>query len=146
MSGLCIASSFLAVFIGSILFNQSQAETHTDPATITNTPSRMIPGISPTKQLTTPNPDIAVTIEMQATATLDPTSFTSGTNVPTLTVTPGLLPLGTLSYPLTVTADSQMASTRVAAYRNSVAGTRTAIANESSAIYQTLTAAAPAGN
>lgn len=145
MSGLCIASSFLAVFIGSILFNQSQAGTHTDPATITNTPSRITPIASATKQLITANSDIAITIEMQATATLDPTSVASGTNVPTPTVTAGLLPLGTLSYPLTVTADSQIASTRIAVYRNSVAATRTAIASESSVIYQTLTAA-PTGN
>ncbi len=153
MSGVCLAGSFLTLFIGSIIFNQSQAGMPTATRLFQSTiiPTRLAASPLPTRSIagTVGAPKIDITIERQSSATLDQPGALPGnpTGTPTLspmiTTTPGLAPLGTMSYPLTVTAESQIASTRLAAFRGSLAGTRTAVAAESETIFATLTAAAP---
>ncbi len=63
--------------------------------------------------------------------------------MPWITNTPGLPPMGTMSYPMTVTAQYVGDQTRVAGYLGGVGATETEIANENVSIFASLTAAAP---
>jgi len=69
----------------------------------------------------------------------------TATSAPFQTATPGLAPLGTLSYPLTVTAELALDATRVQDYRARLFATRTAAAGQAVDAHAALTATAQKG-
>lgn len=145
----CIVGSFVVLFVGTIFFNQSQAGAQNATATIRAAFTRAA-APSPTLGQAAALPgsadsvsssgDSSVQVTMKAPGQ-DPTS--TPTPIPWITNTPGLPPLGTMSYPMTVTAQYVMDQTRVAKYLGGVGATETEIANENVSIFATLTAAAP---
>src|SRR5258706_9101160 len=112
---LCIVGGFLALFVGSVLFTQVQA-------------GSPVASPSPIAASQTSAPE-AGDSQSGMTVILHATSI-SVTVIPMLSATPGLAPLGTISYPLTVTAEFAIDATRVKGYRDSLAATRTANAEQ----------------
>ncbi len=127
---LCLIGGFLALFAGSVLFSQVQAglsATAVSPAPASATLSPTSEQVQPAASSIPATPSPAVTIP------------------PLLSATPGLAPLGTLTYPLTVTAEFAVESTRVKAFQDNLAATRTANAQQAQIAHATLTAAVKAG-
>ena len=151
---ICFALGGLAAFVGAILVGQSV----TDVTFPQGTATAIRPSIPPTKLPLTPvtssnsGQSAGVTI-------VAPTSFSSGaatataqgvelpsSATPAPSASPMLTsPLGTLDYPLTVTAEAQVMSTKVNAYRGSVDATRTAAATRVVPTHVALTLTASAG-
>ncbi len=163
LSILFLLCSITLVFVGSVIFSQSQVG-HTLPTRTAISPSvvatRPISQPTPLPVVISPvSPDIAVTLEMPvapptvvSVTTDDPLILTPGaptSNNAIVTDTTAALPRnsGTASYPMTLTLEAALSGTRVAGYQAGVNATRTAIQVESEVIYPTLTAlAASAGN
>ena len=124
---LCVIGGFLALFAGSVLFSQVQAGL---PAA-TVPPAASSPTLSPSPELAQPSAN-AIQVTSSPTITVPPL----------MSATPGLAPLGTLTYPLTVTAEFAIESTRVQAFQDSLAATRTANAEQAQIAHVTLTAIA----
>ncbi len=124
---ICVIGGFLALFAGSVLFSQVQAGLPT--ATVSPVPSSAT--LPPTTDLAQPS-----------ASPIPPTPSPAITVPPLMSATPGLAPLGTLSYPLTVTAEFAIDSTRVKAFQDNLAATRTANAQQAELAHATLTAAA----
>src|SRR5260221_7425226 len=79
---LCVASGFLALFVGSVLFSQVQAGSSVATATA-------IPA-SKTLALTPDQAQLGMTV-------IPPVSPNSDDSAPMVSATPGLAPLGTMS-------------------------------------------------
>ena len=139
----CVVGGFIAMFVATIVFNQAQASsqnasattraafTRTPLPTATRSQAEPLPG-------STDSSSVEVTVETPnqvATPTPSP--------IPWITNTPGLPPMGTMSYPMTVTAQYVLDQTRVALYLGGVGATETEIAQENVSIFALLTAAAP---
>src|SRR5258707_8936180 len=124
---LCVASGFLALYVGSVLFSQVQAGSSVATATA-------IPA-SKTLALTPDQAQLGMTV-------IPPVSPNSDDSAPMVSATPGLAPLGTMSYPLTVTAEFAIDATRVRGFQDGIAATRTANAELAQVAHITLTAAA----
>lgn len=147
-----LIGSFAALFIGSIAFNQSQATLGNVELT-TNARSTVQPPLIPTHQAHESMGDPAPLSEIQIEIMQDPSSPSMtpdrvplmASATPFLTATPGLPAMGTLSYPLTVTAEVWQEATKAAHYRRGVQATRTANALEAMNAHMTLTAAASEG-
>ena len=124
---VCVIGGFLALFAGSVLFSQVQAGL--PAATVSPFPSSAT--LPPTADLAQPT-----------ASPIQPTSSPVVTIPPLISATPGLAPLGTLSYPLTVTAEFAIDSTRVRAFQDNLGATRTANAQQAQLAHATLTAIA----
>ena len=124
---LCVIGGFLALFAGSVLFSQVQAGL----STATVPPAASSPTLSPSPELAQPT---ASAIQVTPSPAI--------TVPPLISATPGLAPLGTLSYPLTVTAEFAIDSTRVRAFQDNLGATRTANAQQAQLAHATLTAIA----
>ena len=124
---VCILGGFLALFAGSVLFSQVQAGL----PTATAAPAASSPTLSPSPELAQPS-----------TSAIPVTPSPAITVPPFMSATPGLAPLGTLTYPLTVTAEFAIESTRVKAFQDNLAVTRTANAQQAQMAHATLTAMA----
>ena len=131
---LCVVGGFLALFVGSILFSQIQAGS--PMATTTPVP------VSPTSALDAGNSQLGMTIIPPASSIPADASVTPTDVAPMVSATPGLAPLGTMSYPLTVTAEFAIDATRVKGFQDGIAATRTANAEQAQVAHITLTAAA----
>ena len=143
------AGSLVVLFVASVIFNQAQAGVPKAEATlsaiVTTAPPR--PTAIQVVRVTAAAPLMGVTIEFGPTAASTEAAINaSATATPQpgslISATPGLAPLGTLSYPLTVTAEAFVAATKVARFLNRVDATRTANAQEAEMAHATLTAAA----
>jgi hypothetical protein len=142
------AGILLVLFVVSVIFSQAQAGTQKSEATAHPTERTFVPPtLTSDFSVTAAIPMVGVTIESGPTTVPSPavdgasptaTSFSAGV----LSATPGPAPLGTLDYPLTVTAEAYTAATKVAKFLNSVDATRTANAQEAEIAHVTLTAAA----
>ncbi len=146
--------SCVVVFVGSILVTQSASSfdfpTAMPSITVQATahPSVTIPNRVP---MTIAAPVIHVTVDV-TTKAADGIAVTSTAETVTTmtTITPSFPAnmsgntLGTLDYPLTVTAESQIQATKVNAYRSSVNATRTAAAERALLTKTALTATAGA--
>ena len=124
---LCVLGGFLALFAGSVLFSQVQAGL----PTATAAPAASSATLSPSPELAQPSAS-AIPVTPSPAMTIPPL----------ISATPGLAPLGTLSYPLTVTAEFAIDSTRVKAFQDNLAATRTANAQQAQLAHATLTAMA----
>jgi hypothetical protein len=151
---ICVALGGLAAFIGAILVGQSVSDVTfpqaTAPATLPSIPSTQ----TPLPPVTSSNHEQPIGVTIVA-----PTPFSPGTVInttqplnlpsnatPAPSANPILnSPLGTLDYPLTVTAEAQAMSTKVNAYRGSVDATRTAAATRVVPTHAALTLTASAG-
>src|SRR5687768_7748216 len=152
---LCGAGSFVALFVGSIIFGQVQAEVKNATATVvsqqTPTHSQAQPSQIAPIDSSNQSSDIQVSVESDAGGNSNPdqgeiniaVSTSTATPAPFVTNTPGLPPLGTLSYPMTVTAEYILEQTKVSDFRNQIGLTETAMSEESISIFATLTAGAP---
>jgi hypothetical protein len=151
---ICIALAGLATFIGAILVGQAVTDVTFPQVTAPATRPSISSTQTPQPPVTSGNHEQPIGVTIVA-----PTPFSSGaaTNTtqgmdlpssatPTPSANPILIsPLGTLDYPLTVTAEAQAMSTRVNAYRTSVDATRTAAATQVVPTHAALTLTAAAG-
>ncbi len=131
---LCVAGGFLALFVGSVLFSQVQAGSPVASATPVPASQQTAPGGSDSQLgITMIPPASSIPVDASPTPTYAP---------PMVSATPGLAPLGTMSYPLTVTAEFAIDATRVKGFQDGIAATRTANAEQAQIAHITLTAAA----
>ncbi len=147
--------SCIVVFVGSILVTQSASGLDLPTTMSSSTAPPMVPP-SATMQnsapITVAAPVIHVTVDVTTMATdwIDPTSTPDTAAIEMTTATPSFPAtmsgntLGTLDYPLTVTAESQIQGTKVNVYRSSVNATRTSAAERSLLTKTALTATAGA--
>ncbi len=161
---LCVLGSMAALLLFSVVFNQSQATTQNVQATLSlrttaNVATRVTAPTStknspmPTSGSTVSSSEMMVTIDSGTSTVVsvpndaEDQASKSSTPVPSpmvnATGVPGLPPLGTSTYPLTVTAEVMLAQTHVAKYQDGVSATRTAVEAESQNVFATLTARAP---
>jgi hypothetical protein len=145
--------SCVVVFVGSILITQSASSLDFPTAMPSSTVQPTV-HLSATIQNSAPMtiaaPVIHVTVEVMTTATDGIAATSTPDSIAVMTVTPSFpanMPgntLGTLDYPLTVTAESQIQGTKVNAYRSSINATRTAAAERGLLTKTALTATAGA--
>ena len=131
---LCVAGGFLALFVGSVLFSQVQVGSPVASATPVSA--------SPTSTLTAGESQLGMTVIPPVSSIPVDASPTPTDVAPMVSATPGLAPLGTMSYPLTVTAEFAIDATRVKGFQDELAATRTANAEQAQIAHITLTAAA----